>query len=134
MARSAVKGVPELESRLRLIVRNVGEAIAQTIDDDAHDLLGRAQDLSPQLSGDHINSGKVFVTGSVTRSVGFNEPYSVFLHEGRYNLGPVSSRKPPTEDGGVGREYLLRPFENQKARYIKNVGRAVNDAVRRSVR
>ncbi len=129
-----LKGQPELEKRLGVLVRNIEDAVRQQTEDNANDLLGRAQDLSPQLEGDHIASGAVQAVGKLGFAVTFDEPYSVFLHEGHYNPGPVSSLKPPTEDGAVGREFLLRPFEKQKALYTKLAGKAVDDAVRATFR
>lgn len=132
--KRGLQGVDEMKKRLDIILRNVNEAVIQTIDDSADDLLERSQDLSPQLTGAHIHSGKVVEISQFARAVAYDEAYSLWLHEGDYELGPVSRLKPPTQDGAVGKEFLLRPFENNKQRYIADAGKAVAEAVRRSVR
>jgi len=37
-----------------------------------------------------------------------NVEYARFMHEGTYNLGPISSQQPPTPEGGVGNRYISR--------------------------
>ncbi len=116
------------------LVRDIEDAIAQAMTDNAEDLLVRSDKLSPQLSGDHVNSGKVYKRGQFLRIVGYDKPYSVWLHFARYKLGPISKLKPATSDGKVGRNYLKKPLSKNRKRYIKHVGQAIDDAVQRSAR
>jgi len=37
-------------------------------------------------------------------------PYALKMHEGEYNLGPVSAAQPMTREGGVGRKFITRVF------------------------
>jgi hypothetical protein len=86
----------------------------------AADLLERAANLAPILTGDLIKSGSVrgrTTARTISRTVGFGTDHAVFTHEGIYNLGPESRRKPSTEDGPVGRKYLVRPYRRHVARY-----------------
>ncbi len=116
------------------MVRDVEHAVAQTMEDNADDLLVRALKLSPQLSGEHINTGKVHKRGQFLFIVGFDKPYSVWLHFAKYKLGPISKLKPKTSDGRVGRGYLKKPMTKNRKRYIKAVGLAIDDSIRRGVR
>ena len=134
MAKSSVRGRKELEKRFAVIKRNVEEAVEQQLDDNADDLLNRSNGLSPQLTGAHINSGKVHRPSAFVRIVAYDKPYAVFLHESRYRLGPVSRLKPGTPDGRVGRRYLSRPYEKRKKIYTDLIGKAVVKAVNQSVR
>lgn len=117
------------------MVQFTNEAIAQSIEDAADDLLNAGNALSPQLSGAHIASGKVTAFGQFGRVVGYDQPYSVRLHfSTRYKLGPISRLKPGTSDGAPGPGYLSRPFDNRKQRWIRDIGVAINDSIRRAVR
>lgn len=133
-AKRQVRGLNEFEQFLELVGPAINDALVEMIDDNAHDMLGRAQDLSPQLTGDHINSGTVSAPSKFVRVVTFSQPYSVRLHEGRYRLGPISSSKPSTEDGPVGRKYMQRPFDKHNKRWIREQGEAITGAIRRAVR
>jgi hypothetical protein len=106
----------------------------QQLDDNADDLLVRSDALSPQLTGDHIETGTVTKLGKFVRVVSYDMDYSVWIHEARYKLGPISSRKPGTSDGRVGRKFLQRPFDLHKERYQHLIGKAAGKAVRESLR
>ncbi len=134
-SKNGIQGIPQLEKRLRLIVRAVEDAAVQVIDDSADDLLNRAIALSPQLTGAHIASGAVHAPSRFVRIVGFDKKYSKRLHESTsYKLGPISSVKPGTQDGPVGPGFLRRPFENNKQRYIASVAKQVDASIRMVLR
>jgi hypothetical protein len=112
------------------------------MDDVANDLLDRAIALAPQLSGDLVNDAlvrRLDTRNRFARAVEFGPPgsastaYAKVRHEEFYNLGPISSVKPGTADGAVGRKYLERPFNRHARRYIEEVGRAVERSLRRSL-
>ena len=131
-----VRGGDVIRRRLRLIRRNVKAEVARELDDVADDLLTRARGLAPQLEGDLIGSGiikKRRAREAVSRTIFFDSPYAVVRHEDFYNLGPVSSVK-ASPDGPIGRKYLSRPFEANHPRYVKEIGRAVDRAIRQSLR
>jgi hypothetical protein len=124
---------------LRRIRQEVKEAISQAMDDVANDLLDRSIALAPQLSGDLVNDARVVSldTGNTfSRAVEYGPPgspstaYAKVRHEDVYNLGPISSIKPGSEDGPVGRKFLERPFNRHAKRYIEEVGREVERALR----
>ncbi len=123
-----------MRQNLKRVLRDIDDAVEQALDDAADDLLDRATALSPQLTGAHIHTGTVHNTGGHQRVVTFAMPYSVFLHEGTYKLGPISSKKPSTPDGDVGKKFLSRPFDAHKSRYIADIGRAIGDEINRSLR
>jgi len=117
----------------------VSEAIEQAMDDAANDLLDRSVALAPQLSGDLVNDAlvrKFDTRNRFARAVEFGPPgspstaYAKVRHEDFYNLGPISSIKPGSDDGAVGRKFLERPFNLHARRYIDDVGRAVESALR----
>lgn len=132
----AVHGGPEIQRRMRIIVRNVRKAVAVALDDAADDLLARAQQLAPQLEGDLIESGIIKKRGSLDvlrRWVVFTACHAVRRHEDFYSLGPISALK-SSPDGPIGRKYLSRPFWLHKDRYHKEIERAMSGALRQSVR
>ena len=128
------KNAKAIAKRLKIIRRNVGDAVSQELFDAAVDLRNRADAISPQLTGKHISTGTVTQVTKFFYIVSYNRPYSLWLHEGRYRLGPISKNKPSTEDGPVGRGYLRRPFERHQSEYIERVGEAAMKAVRQSLR
>jgi len=122
---------------MRLLARNAKGAMEQSIQDSAEDLLSRARVMAPQLSGDLILSGGIrkapSIGGAVGRIVFFDEPYAVIRHEDTYNLGPISRTK-SSPDGPIGRKYLQQPYDNHKARYIRDARNAVAKSFRRTLR
>ena len=119
-----VLGAELIAKRLSKIVRSTRDGISLDLDLISADLLSRAADLSPILTGDLIRSGRVarqgsFAKGAITRAVAFGTNHAVFAHEARYNLGPISRLKPSTEDGAVGRKFLERPFRKHSDRYLR---------------
>ena len=132
----AVEGGEVIKRRLKLIIRNVQREVSVALDAAADDLLSRSRQLAPQLSGDLIDAGKVRGRGArdvQTRVIFYDSPYAVVRHEDFYNLGPISSLK-QSPDGVIGRKYLETPFRRHNARYQKDLGFAINRAMRRSVR
>jgi hypothetical protein len=109
------------------------------MDDVANDLLDRSVALAPQLSGDLVNDARVVAQNTrnrYARAVEYgpagseSSAYAKVRHEDFYNLGPISSVKPGSEDGAVGRKFLERPFNRHAQRYIEDVGRAVERVLR----
>jgi hypothetical protein len=133
-SKKVVVGLKSVIENFERVWRDIDAAVEQELDDVADDLLNRAIALSPQLDGDHMESGKVESPSTRVRAITFNMPYSVFLHEGIYNLGPISAAKPSTSDGAVGTGYLLRPFDLHKKEYTARIGRAIGDEIIRSSR
>lgn len=127
-----VLGADLIERRLLALVTSHRSGVPRDMDLIAADLLSRAADLCPVLTGDLIRSGRVAgnttTAGSgsvVRRTVSFGTKYAVWIHEAHYNLGPVSRRKSGTEDGPVGRKFLERPFRKHADRYKAFLARGV---------
>ena len=131
-----VHGRKQIAGRSKIVQRNVKAEVARALDDAADDLLSRAQGLAPQLEGDLIASGiikKRRGKADVSRTIKFTEPYAVVRHEDFYNLGPVSEVK-KSPDGPIGRKYLTRPFRKNQRRYQKEIGEAIDRAIRQNLR
>ena len=123
--RAKVLGAELIRKRLDRMVRNSRGTVGSDMDLIASDLLERAANLAPVLTGDLIRSGRILRRPgrNIRRIVSFGTDHAIFTHEGHYNLGMISRQKPATEDGKVGRKYLSRPLvRNQKA-YIQLVAR-----------
>lgn len=131
----SASGAKVISRRMRLITRNVKAEVVVALDDAADDLLSRARQLAPQLTGELIGSGDVRkrrATEVISREVFFRAPYAVVRHEDHYNLGPISSLK-SSPDGPVGRKYLSRPLEIHRRRYVGEIGAAVRRGLRASL-
>ena len=129
---AVVRGRKVIKKRLGLIRRNVRDALAAELDDIADDLLDASRALAPQLTGlmiltagtDKDDSGE-----TLRRSVFYSEDYAPIQHEGFFNPGPVTASKP-----GAGRKFLQRPYNQMRPGIPKRLGRAVERALRNSLR
>lgn len=127
MAKAAITGnvlgAGLIVKRLYAITDNMTKGAQHGLNLASADLLERSADLAPVLTGDLIRSGRVKRTrpakGRWVNVVSYGTDHAVFTHFSHYNLGPVSRRKPPTEDGPIGRLYLLRPFNRHARQYKK---------------
>lgn len=132
-----VLGAQLIEKKLQRLVTSNKGAVEASMNHASADLLQRSADLAPILTGDLIRSGRVLKTGSnaktIVRVVGYGTNHAVFAHEmitpaGPFNLGPISSKKPPSPDGPVGGKFLLRPYLLHKHRYIDLVASSLENA------
>lgn len=131
-----VRGGDAIRRRLKTIRRNVRREVAFALDDASDDLLSRARQLSPQLTGFLIGSGIIAKRRArevIGRTIFFDAPYAVVRHEDVYNLGPISSQK-SSPDGPIGRKYLSRPFEKHNPRYQREIRDAIERGIRLSLR
>ncbi|MCP4868278.1 MAG: hypothetical protein GY898_06120 [Proteobacteria bacterium] len=129
-------GAAAISRRMKIIERNARREMIHQLDENADDLLSRARQLAPQLSGELIESGTIRKRGSrklVSRTIVFTACHAVRRHEDFYQLGPISSTK-SSPDGPIGRKFLERPFEAHKDDYYKSQGAAVARALRQSLR
>lgn len=132
----AVHGGSAIRRRLRVIVRNVRAEVAEQLDQAAEDLLLRARQLAPQLSGELIDAGDIAgrqTRDVVSRTIFFDSLYAVVRHENVYNLGPISSVK-SSPDGPIGRKFLQRPFETHRERYQRDIVHGLRRALLQSLR
>jgi hypothetical protein len=140
VARDAVQGADVIRRRMRQIQRNVRDATSQEMDTIAEDLLLRSQLLCKEDEGDLIASGAIAFRNrkdTYVRVVYYDTPYAVRQHEcTEMGLGPKTKAKPssPLGDGKPGRKWLSRPFVRHRKRYIAEVGDAISDAIRGSLR
>jgi hypothetical protein len=63
-----------------------------------------------------INSG-----GNIVAKVGYNKEYALRMHEGIYNLGAISARKPSVDGMQVGRKFLSQPLTIYSTKYINHI-------------
>ena len=125
---------------MRLIQRNVNDATSDAMDEAADDLLLRSQLLCKIDEGDLLASGTVAYRNrkdTYLRIVYYDTPYAVRQHEcTEMGLGPKTKAKPssPLGDGKPGRKWLTRPFRRHRKRYIEEIGDAISDAIRGTLR
>lgn len=129
LARTAAS----VNRKLERLAKPVTNGIVMGMNEISSDLLQRGTDLAPILHGDLIQSARVARKTTkrvIKRTVMFGTDHAVWTHEANYNLGPISRRKPATEDGPVGRKYLERPFRRHRARYSAHVLKRGKDELR----
>lgn len=129
-----VLGADLLNRRLAAFAKRIPEVgVTRGLDLSAADLLERSANLAPILTGDLIRSGRIIRQrrgrGRIVRIISYGTDHAVFTHEGFYRLGPVSSRKPATSDGPVGRKYLERPFRIHSKRYVELIRSEAEKAI-----
>ena len=128
----ALLGKEVVQRRLRIIQRNVNDAIAEAMDDFATDIHVLSNDLAPQLSGEMIRQSGTDSDDSgnrFRRSVFYSLGYAVWQHEEVFNPGPITVTKP-----GAGRKFLQRAFDRNVQKGIRNVGRAIGRSLRITLR
>ena len=110
------------------------------MDRAADDLLLRSQLLCKIDEGDLLESGAVAYRNrkdTYLRVVYYDTPYAVRQHEcTEMGNGPKTAARPssPLGDGKPGRKWLSRPFNKHRKRYIEEVGEAMGDAIRQTLR
>lgn len=138
MAIKHVIGAAVVRSRMRKIVRNVNAAVQQEMDDIADELLTASRDKAPQLTGEMIRSSKTDSRnarseGRFTRRVRYTTVYAPIQHEKTFRPGPVTAAKLGNRVG-VGKGFLSKPFKRAEPKIPRRISRAVNRAIRQSVR
>ncbi len=133
-----VKGGKKIGRRFRKLPREIFAEVDATLENDALELLGRANALVPELERPLLLSGGIDSQKSsakLTFAISYDTPYAIIRHEDEYELGPISAGKSGTQDGPVGRKYLSRPFENMKRRIVqRDVPRAIIRGEKRAIR
>jgi len=136
----AVRGGAVIRRRMKIIQRNVRDAVSKQMDDIADDLLLRSNLLCKIDEGDLIGSSGIAHRNSrdtFIRVVYYDTPYAERQHEcTEMGNGPKTALRPasPLGDGKPGRKWLSRPYKRHESRYIKEIGKAVQTALRESVR
>lgn len=129
----ALLGKEVVKRRLRLIQRNVGDAVAEGMDELAADILSLSNDFAPQLTGEMIRTSGTDSddTGAdrFRRSVFYTVPYAIWQHEEVFNAGPITASKP-----NAGRKFLTRAFNQLVGKGIRNVGREIERTLRITLR
>jgi hypothetical protein len=119
----------------------VRQAAKLGVQDSVDDLKRIAVDIAPIDSSDLRRSGHATVTETPTNIIGevsfsavdttggqhFN--YAIWIHEGEYNLGPLSAAAPGTDGYEVGNKYLERPLKGEAEKYVRWIAEEVEDAV-----
>ena len=130
------------------VVANLATATARVqlaarngVQDSVDDLKRIAVDIAPIDSSDLRRSGHATVRQSPSEIVGevgfravdnsggraFN--YAVWIHEGEYNLGPLSRQAQGTDGYEVGNKYLERPLKGEANKYMRWIAEEVRGAV-----
>jgi hypothetical protein len=119
----------------------VRQAAKLGVQDSVDDLKRIAVDIAPIDSSDLRRSGHATVTETSTNIIGevsfsavdttggqhFN--YAIWIHEGEYNLGPLSAAAPGTDGYEIGNKYLERPLKGEAEKYVRWIAEEVEDAV-----
>jgi hypothetical protein len=133
-------GARTIKRRVKVIQRNIRDAVSKAMDDIADDLLLRSNLLCKEDEGDLIESSGIAHRNSketFLRVVYYDTPYAERQHEcTEMGNGPKTRAKPasPLGDGKPGRKWLERPFKRHQKRYTREVGDAIKKALRQSVR
>jgi hypothetical protein len=129
-----VANMAQATARVKLAARN-------GVQDSVDDLKRIAVDIAPIDSSDLRRSGHATVRQSTQEIVGevsfsavdnssgqrFN--YAVWIHEGEYNLGPLSAQAPGTDGYEVGNKYLERPLKGEAEKYMRWIAEEIEDVV-----
>jgi hypothetical protein len=119
----------------------VKQAAKNGVQDSVDDLKRIATDIATIDSGDLRRSGHATVRENIASIVGevsfsavdnssgnrFN--YAIKMHEGEYNLGPLSAAAPGTDGYEVGNKYLERPLKGEANKYMRWIAEEIEDAV-----
>ena len=132
-----VFGRRRLARTIRAITKETPKEVGPAITRQANILRGRAVALAPELTRKMILSSKVTKRSTRSREIrviSFDTEYAVAQHEGRFNPGPITAVKSPTQDGAAGRKYLSRPFENlvREQGVEKAIAKALITAIRKA--
>jgi hypothetical protein len=124
------------------------EALKQAMNDCADDLVRVSSEIAPHDKGilekSHAKEVKV-VGAKVEATVSYavkernskgNFNYALYMHEGVYNLGEGSRRKPGTSamsgtHYSVGNKFLERPLQGEKETYRKHIETEIKKAITR---
>lgn len=108
-----VEGIDEALESLKELDRRVLHGLAVGIRRVQRDWVKRSRLNAPILTGflrNHLMWLPLVMHGArmdcFVGSVGVH--YALKMHEGFYNLGPISRTQPPTMEGGVGRKFMER--------------------------
>lgn len=136
MVRLVVEGATELRQTFQAMQPQLLQLLAAGIDDITAHLAERAHANTPILKNKlrpatvqapakvagSIVIGAVHVPNSDPASV-----YALWIHEGSYNLGPVSALQPPTEEGGVGNKFMSRVAFYHIGTYVQMIQRRISN-------
>ena len=128
--------------------REAKDALKQAMDDVADDLVRVSSEIAPHDKGilekSHAKEVKVVgvkvdLTVSYTvieRNSRGNFNYALYMHEGIYDLGEGSRRKPGTSGMSgrhydVGNKFLTRPLEGEGEAYRTHIDDEIKRAIRR---
>jgi hypothetical protein len=131
-----------LEIGLQEIKGRIKNACKLGIQDSMDDLKRISTEIAPIDTSNLRRSAKTRVTEQVTKTVGeitfhavemtssgrFN--YGLWIHEGEYNLGPLSAAAPGTDGYEVGNKYLERPLYGESEKYKRWIDQEVKDVLR----
>lgn len=113
-----ITGQAEIMATVRGLEAKMQRRIAKAINDAANDLLKEAISRTPIDTGDLRKSGNInsASSGDLVASVGFATPYALRLHE---------SANYTARQSGTGPKYLQNPYNENRARYEKDIAEAV---------
>jgi hypothetical protein len=128
-------------ANMDLATARVMRAAKDGVQDSVDDLKRIAVDIAPIDSSDLRRSGNATVrqigiqtVGEVSFSAvdntgGHHHNYAIWIHEGEYNLGPLSREAPGTDGYEVGNKYLERPLKGEAEKYMRWIAEEIEGAV-----
>jgi hypothetical protein len=128
-------------ANMDIATARVMQAAKDGVQDSVDDLKRIAVDIAPIDSSDLRRSGHATVRQTPLQTVGevsfsavdntggqhFN--YAIWIHEGDYNLGPLSQQAPGTDGYEVGNKYLERPLKGEAEKYMRWIAEEIEGAV-----
>jgi len=110
LQRLALEAVTNIEVGLNEVAEDLGAASQKLAPLDEGGLMENAT-VEPA-----INAG-----GTITAKVGYNKEYSLYMHEGFYNLGATSASKSGFDGMSVGRKFLGQPVTAYSQKYMLHI-------------
>jgi hypothetical protein len=129
-------------SGIQHIKQEIHQAAKRGTEDSLDDLKRISTEIAPIDTSNLRRSAKTRVTEVANQIVGeitfhavemtssgrFN--YGLWIHEGEYNLGPLSAAAPGTDGYEVGNKYLERPLYGESSKYKSWIDEEVRDVLR----
>lgn len=128
-----LRDVDKLVEKLGWIILHLPDALERELDRIGTKAVERARLNAPILTGElrsMIIHNVEWRGGDVVLEIYDLAPYAIYMHEGFYNLGPVSAVQPSQPEGGVGRKYLERVMQFHAKTWERDLADVVSKAMR----
>ena len=127
-----LEGMDDVLAALDRAEAEVMDALERAQEENTEDLMGKAVELAPILTGTLRRSAEPEVSRDatgVTGVVSFNTPYAVRRHEENYKPGPLTAASPGIDGMPAGRKYLERPLKANAKKYVEHAADRVREVL-----